>query len=154
MTDLLAKVRTKLASRGARGIIGMGKQIRIFDDNNNRSLEFHEFTKAMKEQMLGLTDSEIKALFDAFDRNRDGSVDYDEFIRVLRGPMNNFRKKLAMQAFNKIDKDKSGFVDIQDIKGVYNASRHPDVIQGKKTEDEILMEFLQTFETHHNIVNS
>lgn len=33
--------------------------------------------------MLGLTDLEIKTLFDTFDRNRDGSVDYDEFIRVL-----------------------------------------------------------------------
>jgi hypothetical protein len=49
INDLLAKVRTKLASRGARGIIGMGKQFRIFDDNNNRALEFYEFTKAMKE---------------------------------------------------------------------------------------------------------
>jgi len=76
-------VRTKLASRGARGIIGMGKQFKIFDDNNSRSLDFYEFTKAMKEQMLGLTDSDIKSLFDTFDRNRDGSVDYDEFIRTL-----------------------------------------------------------------------
>ena len=78
--------------------------------------------------MLGLTDSDIKALFDTFDRNRDGSIDYDEFIRILQGPMNNFRKKLVMQAFNKLDKDHSGEIDINDIKGVYNASRHPDVI--------------------------
>jgi hypothetical protein len=34
---------------------------------------------------------------------------------------------------------------MSDIKGVYNASRHPDVIAGKKTEEEILYEFLQTF---------
>lgn len=68
--------------------------------------------------------------------------------------MNNFRKKLVLQAFNKIDSDKSGWVDINDIKGVYNAKRHPDVIQGKKTEEDVLMEFLETFETHHNIANS
>lgn len=92
--------------------------------------------------MLGLSDSEILALFNLFDRNRDGSVDYDEFLRVLRGPMNNFRKKLVLQAFGKLDKDGSGQIEISDIKDVYNASRHPDVIQGKKTEDEILLEFL------------
>lgn len=68
--------------------------------------------------------------------------------------MNNFRKKLVLQAFNKIDRDKSGFVELSDIKGVYNASRHPDVIQGKKTEEDVLLEFLETFETHHNISNS
>jgi calcyphosin len=78
--------------------------------------------------MLGLSDAEILTLFNVFDRNRDGTIDYDEFIRILQGPMNNFRKKLVLQAFNKLDKDKSGQIDINDIKGVYNASRHPDVI--------------------------
>jgi Ca2+-binding EF-hand superfamily protein len=92
---LIAKIKTKLASRGARGLIGMGKQFKIFDDDNSRSLDFYEFTKAMKEQMLGLSESDIKTVFDAFDRNRDGTVDYDEFIRILQGPMNSFRKKLV-----------------------------------------------------------
>lgn len=104
--------------------------------------------------MLGLSDSEILALFNTFDRNRDGTIDYDEFVRVLRGPMSGFRKKLVLQAFKKIDRDGSGVVDYHDIKDIYNAKRHPDVISGKKTEEDILMEFLETFETHHNICNS
>jgi calcyphosin len=104
--------------------------------------------------MLSLSDADIKGLFAAFDRNGDGSIDYDEFIRTLQGSMNNFRKKLVGQAFDKIDRDGSGFVDITDLKGVYNATRHPDVVSGKKTEEDILLEFLQTFETHHNICNS
>jgi len=40
-----------------------------------------------------------------------------------------------------------------DIKEKYNASKHPDVIQGKKTEQTVLCEFLETFEAHHNILN-
>jgi Ca2+-binding EF-hand superfamily protein len=92
--------------------------------------------------MLGLNEGDILTLFNAFDRNGDGAVDYDEFIRVLQGPMNNFRKKLVAQAFAKIDRDGNGYVDINDLKGVYNASRHPDVVQGKKTEEDILLEFL------------
>lgn len=68
--------------------------------------------------------------------------------------MSNFRKKLVAQAFSKIDRDNNGHVDIEDLKGVYNASRHPDVLQGKKTEEEILYEFLQTFQMHHNTMNS
>ncbi len=68
------------------------------------------------------------AVFNVFDRDRNGTIDYDEFVRVLRGPMNNYRKKLVNQAFNKLDRDGSGVVDINDLKGRYNASRHPDVI--------------------------
>ena len=91
---------------------------------------------------LGFSEGEITALYKHFDINGDGHVDYDEFLRVVRGPMNDRRQKLVMKAFNKLDKDKSGVLDINDIRGDYNASKHPDVASGKKTEDEVLMEFL------------
>ena len=67
--------------------------------------------------------------------------------------MNSFRKNLVKQAWTKLDKDGNGVLDINDIRGVYSAKQHPDVRSGKKTEDEILGEFLETFETHHNIAN-
>ena len=54
-----------------------------------------------------------------------------------------------MAAFKKLDKDGSGLIDLKDIKGVYDASKHPDVKAGKKSEDEILGEFIETFEMHH-----
>jgi len=47
-----------------------------------------------------------------------------------------------------MDIDKSGQLDINDIRQKYNAKQHPDVKSGKKTEEEILNEFLDTFEDH------
>jgi len=65
--------------------------------------------------------------------------------------MNNKRLAFVVKAFEKLDRDKSGIVDINDIKNVYDVSQHPDYKSGKKTENEILGEFLETFETHHAI---
>ncbi len=65
--------------------------------------------------------------------------------------MNNFRRSLCEKAFKIMDKDRSGVLNIDDIKGVYNAKKHPDVIKGKKTEDEVLGEFLDTFEQHYSL---
>lgn len=65
--------------------------------------------------------------------------------------MNEFRKNLVDLAFQKLDKSGDGILSINDIKGVYNAKFHPDVRNGSKTEDEILGEFLETFELHHNL---
>ena len=65
------------------------------DDNNSRNLDIYEFTKAVKDYMLGFSEPEIKILFNYFDVDRGCAVDYDEFIRILRGPMNPARKKLV-----------------------------------------------------------
>ena len=42
-------------------------------------------------------------------------------------------------------------IELNDIRGVYSAKQHPEVRSGKKTEDEILGEFLDTFEMHHSL---
>lgn len=129
----------------------MQRQFKIIDDNNSGNIDIYEFKKAIKDFRVDLNDNEIQEVFRTFDRDGSGAIDYDEFVRGVRGPMNIFRQKIVKQAFSKLDKDKSGIIDINDIKGVYNASRHPDVKSGKKTEDEILGEFIETFEMHHSI---
>ena len=43
---------------------------------------------------------------------------------------------------------------LDDIQGKYNATMHPDVKSGKRTENEVLTEFLETFEQHYNTTTS
>lgn len=74
-------------------------------------------------------------------------------MRSVVGEMNPFRKQLVRKAFEKLDKNSNGLIELDDIKGVYNAKFHPEVKAGKKTEDEVLYEFLDTFELHHSIKN-
>merc|ERR1719329_1102193 len=93
-------------------------------------------------------------LFKFFDVSGDGQISYDEFLRAVRGNMNPDRKRIVLQAFKKLDKDGNGWIDINDIRGVYTANKHPDVLSGKKTEDQILQEFLETFETAHAMRNN
>ena len=153
IVQVLEKLRTKLASRGVRGIISIGKNFRVIDDNNSGCIDFNEFKKAAKDFRFGLNEDELKIVFDTFDKQNNGTIDYDEFLRTIRGEMNDFRRDVVMKAFAKLDKDKSGVVDMEDIKNVYNAHDHPDVQNGKKNEDEILLEFLETFETNHTYLN-
>lgn len=63
--------------------------------------------------------------------------------------MNETRAAVAKKAYKIMDSDGSGQVDINDIRQTYNAKQHPDVKAGKKTEEEILAEFLDTFEDHY-----
>jgi len=61
--ELAEQLRNKLVSRGARGFIGLQRQFKIMDDNNSKSLDKYEFTKAMTDYMLGFSEGEIQKLF-------------------------------------------------------------------------------------------
>jgi Ca2+-binding EF-hand superfamily protein len=50
-----------------------------------------------------------------------------------------------------LDKDGSGEITVDDLIGIYNGKMHPDVKAGKKTEDDVLKEFLSTFESYSDI---
>jgi len=74
-------------------------------------------------------------------------------MRSVVGEMNNYRKALVKRAFEKLDRNGNGVVELDDIKGFYNAKMHPGVRSGKKTEDDVLTEFLDTFQLHHALKN-
>ena len=107
----------------------------------------------MKDYRVNVTPDEGRKLFRIFDVNGDGSISYDEFLRMVIGEMNQPRKNLVKRAFDKIDKNRNGIVELDDLKGVYNAKNHPDVKLGKKTEEEVLSEFLDTFEMHYSLLH-
>jgi len=98
-----------------------------------------------------VTPEEGQKLFSLFDLNGDGNISYDELLRGVVGEMNQFRQNFIKKAFSKLDKNGNGIIEIDDIKSTYNAKNHPDVKLGKKTEEEILSEFLDTFELAYSL---
>jgi len=102
----------------------------------------------MHDFRIGMNEKQTASVFRLFDRDGSGEISYDEFLRMIRGSMNKAREAIAKRCFNIMDKDGSGELDINDIRQNFNAKQHPDVKSGKKSEDEILGEFLDTFEDH------
>jgi len=104
----MTHIREKIAARGARGIMGIGRKFKIADDDNSKSLDKNEFKKAMHDFRIGLNDKQVEQAFGIFDRDGSGDITYDEFLRSMRGSMNETRAAIAMQAFRIMDKDRSG----------------------------------------------
>ena len=150
-SKVMDKFRERILARGGKGILGLARQFKIFDDNNSHTLDLAELTKAIRDFKVDITPNEIKILFNILDTDAKGEVEYDEFLREIRGDMNNFRKSLVDKAFTKLDTDKSGIIDLDEIKGLYNCKKHPDVMSGKKSEDEVYAEFMETFQIHASL---
>ena len=81
-----------------------------------------------------------------YDLDGDGSITYDEFLSGLRDPLNERRLNMVKKAFAMLDKNGSGVITVSDIAGIYDVSQNPEFLEGRKTKDEILAEFLNNFD--------
>lgn len=50
-------------------------------------------------------------------------------------------------AYDKLDVNKDGHVTLEDISKLYDASYHPDVVQGKRSKEDVLKEFMSQWDT-------
>ena len=93
-------------------------------------------------------------LFDTFDADRSGTINFEEFVGAIKGELNEGRLNLVQKAFAKIDKDGSGTIEVNEIISSFDPKNHPAVLDCRKTEQQVLEEFLSTFEMHHNNTKS
>jgi EF-hand domain pair len=80
----LDQLRTQLAARGARGIVGLQRTFRIMDDDGSKSFNLAEFKKGVKQCNITISDTQLNQLFRFFDKDRSGTIDFDEFIQAVR----------------------------------------------------------------------
>lgn len=109
-----------------------------------------EFTKAIRDYGVEMEVIDIQNLFKTMDIDGSGSIDFNEFIRVIVGEMSPSRKNLVLKAFKSLDINGDGEISLSEFQQKYNARQHPEVRSGKRTEEEVLLEFMETFQAHHN----
>lgn len=99
---------------------------------------------------LGLNNYDIQRLFDGYDQ-----IDFDELIKKIRGAsLNEYRLKSITNAFNTIKNSNrieshQDEINYNDIKNFFSSKGNPEIMQRNKTEDEIYIEFNETFSLFH-----
>ena len=74
-------------------------------------------------------------------------------MNAILGELKQARKLAVEEAFKKFDTQNRGIASYRALKEAFDAKRHPDVVNGRKIPDEILVDFLEIFEIHHNTYN-
>ena len=150
--DILVHLRSIMIQRGYIGIMSMRRTFMLVDENSTKEISFDEFEKIFKTYRYDLSETEINNLFNYFDKEGNGYIKYEEFLNELCNNLNQFRKDILKQVFNKLDEKEKGFITVGIIRHEYNPKGNPLVRQGKRSEDEILAEFLDVLEYHFNLL--
>lgn len=152
---LLELFRDKLKARGTRGMVGLRRLFTIMDDDGTQTLSLPEFIKATRDFRVGISEENVPILFKQFDTNGDGTINFAEFMANLRGPFHPIRREAAEDAFHYLDSicGHGGVIGIQDLRKQFNTKRHPDVLQGIRSEASVRNEFVETFDAHHTLCN-
>ncbi|XP_051487769.1 calcyphosin-2 isoform X6 [Apus apus] len=137
-------LREPLRKRGVRVITGLGKYFRHVDKNRSGFLSQADFKEALKIFHLEIPEEDFESLWVILDDSKSDKVNYGEFTRAVFGEMNEYRKAFVRKAYMKLDFNKTGSVPMVDIRKCYCAKKHPLVLAGKATEEEIKSSFLET----------
>ena len=151
--DLMAHLRSNLVQRGPRGLMSIRRTFMLIDENSDKRIQYSEFEKMFKRYRFNLSQVEINNLFNYFDKDGSGYIDYGEFIGGILGDLSKFRKDILKQVFDKIDKNETGTITVGQLREAYNPKEHPLVRQGKRSEDEILGDFIDSLEYHFSLLN-
>jgi Ca2+-binding EF-hand superfamily protein len=92
-----------------------------------------------------ITKREGECLLEALDTNQDGVVDFNEFLIAIRGCPNAKRQAVIDSAFAKFDLSGDGVITSADLMTVFDCSKHPKVVSGDVTQEEVFVEFLSCF---------
>eukprot|EP00698_Gefionella_okellyi_P005897 TRINITY_DN1532_c0_g2_i1.p1 TRINITY_DN1532_c0_g2~~TRINITY_DN1532_c0_g2_i1.p1 ORF type:complete len:716 (-),score=132.11 TRINITY_DN1532_c0_g2_i1:1153-3255(-) len=143
--DLLQRLRIVLQRRGIRAIFSLEKVFRLQDSKHSKRVSLPQFRRALSDIRSGLQERDMEQLFKIQDRDRDGYIDYEIFLQTLRGPLSERRRQLIHSAFRAVDCTGSGAVELFEVRAAFTAGRHPDVRAARRTESDVLLDFLDTF---------
>ena len=132
----------------------MKRQFKLLDLDASGKLSESEFAKAIQDLRLDFVNQDIKTLFKIFDRNNDGTIDSEEFLNQVIGELSGIRRDIIQKVFAKLDPYQHGAVSMTTIRNEFDPSRHPDCKTGKKSPEEVLGEFIESFQSHHLVTNA
>ena len=120
---------------------GLVCTLRTLDGNGDRKLSKQEFSDGLKRYQLGYRQEDLDRLFGFFDKDKSGCVSVTEFIRGVRPAMSMARRDLVAQAHRLLDANLDGAVSLAEIAQLYDATKHPNVLLGLQTPDQVIQEF-------------
>jgi len=142
-----------IKSRGLRGLLYLHLEfVKSCPDLNK--IIFNDFVDIFEIQHINLPELDIKNIFNIFSSKLNKNyLDFSSFFRNYKKELDQNKLECVEQAFSNIDINGNDKVPINLIRKQFKANKHPDVLNGLKKEEDIILEFLDCFNINYEIMN-
>ena len=141
----IKKLRNLLANRGMKSIFIIQRMLYIYDKNQSGEIPFEKLCDIFEIYNINIAREEIFEFFEFLDKEHKGLIKYNDLIMILINNVNENRIILIQNLFDKLRKGKE-YILLNDIKKYFNPDKYPDVLEQKKTSDEIAFDFIDSLE--------
>ena len=149
-SSILSTLEQILIHRGVRGLIYLHRQfLNSCSDLNHITLD--TFIKVLQLQHIFLPEEQYSLIYNNF-LKQDQTFDFFKFIRTFKQELNEYKLQIVEDAFSVLDVNQNEQIDIDFIKMNYIGDKHPDVIEGKKHCEEVVLEFYDAFELNYTLL--
>ena len=140
-----------LKGRNLRGILYLHLEF-INSCQDLKKITFNDFVNVFEIQHIILPNSDLKNIFNSFSLNNT-YLDFASFIRNYKKQLNENKLSFVEQAFCNVDINENDKVPLSLIKKKFKADKHPDVLNGLRKEEDVILEFLDCFNINYEILN-
>ena len=144
--NLLQILRAKINTNNGITYYSLAHHLKSSEDKTTNTTNLETLLSTIKLLQLDINPDDIINFYACLDYTQSGKVSTDEILRVIVGEISERRKISIISKFGEMDKNKTGYLPILFLKKVYNAKYHPDCFLRKKPENEVIDEFMFTFE--------
>ncbi len=124
---------------------------------NNKLINFETFCKSLNDSNIHIENFYCQDIFNYLlnknNNNNNNSIFIEDILNILKGDSNTLRKNIIINKFYEIDNNKRGIIETGTLLKIFNAKNHPEVLLGRKTENEIFNEFIYTFDIFKKLYN-
>ena len=146
--NTLNKFKNIFYTKGSHFIFSFQRRLSLYDFTHSSMISLDNFLYISSSFNFNITPEELELIFNFFDKEKKGSINYNNLIQAIIGQITPNRENVIKNIFESFNKDNNGNVSLNELKTLFNASRHPDVINQKRSRGEIYGEFLDNIETY------
>ena len=148
---LLKQIQSKININNGITYYTFALKIKRKEDKLKETVSYDDLCNSLLESNIFLNMDLIKDFFFILDLCDSNSISTNELLRLIRGNLNEKRKNLITEQFNNINTKNEKWISTIYLKSIYNNKEHPEVILGRKNENEIFNEFNYTLDIFLNI---